>query len=563
MNKDNAVLNSATNLTKATYGDKWLNINIVVDVANKKYTYTIKQKSDDSVIKTESNIAYLADDANACSQIDVFGYINNAVGAKIDNLSITNYVDESAKYAGYTIKYMCEETEIKTAVTDRAEILVDEYATLLASDKEAITYNGQKYIYVSDDANTQAIKEDGSTVVTVTFREAVSYTYSIKAKYGETVLETLNSGSVFEGDRASAVQQLYYLAEGGVLVKNNNGGGSDYTHSFYPNVDSYEGIISYEAEKDNVVFFSEAEDIPTLTAITSNYLSARFSGNQGAYAKDEAQVITTLAPGKYKLTAQILGTQSVATFTFKAGSATIWENSTSSGSFYVGAGTTGEEFSISETTDITLEAAGGDGSGSRVTNAVDFIYIQKTGDVTVPVTITAAGYATYCSPYALDFSGVSENVKAYFITGADGNSLTLSEALSTVPANKGVLLIGAEGNYDIPVIASSSTDATENKLIGVTAKTAGVAAGIYVLMDETNGVGFYKTTSAFIVGANTAYLPADIAGARAFYGFGDATAISAVKTVKVDGEVYNLNGQRVAAPQKGLYIVNGKKVIIK
>ncbi|MBQ8487319.1 MAG: hypothetical protein IJ533_06695, partial [Prevotella sp.] len=97
----------------------------------------------------------------------------------------------------------------------------------------------------------------------------------------------------------------------------------------------------------------------------------------------------------------------------------------------------------------------------------------------------------------------------------------------------------------------------------VTAETADVAAGIYVLMDETNGVGFYKTTSAFTVGANTAYLPADIAGARAFYGFGDATAISAVKTVKADGEVYNLNGQRVAAPQKGLYIVNGKKVIIK
>jgi hypothetical protein len=45
---------------------------------------------------------------------------------------------------------------------------------------------------------------------------------------------------------------------------------------------------------------------------------------------------------------------------------------------------------------------------------------------------------------------------------------------------------------------------------------------------------------------------------------GNVTGIGAVKSInKEDGAYYNLAGQRVAQPQKGLYIVNGKKVIIK
>ena len=180
LNKSNAVLNGATNLTKSTYQDVWMNINLDVDVTSKKYSYVITKKSDNSVITSASNLDYLSSSANVCSQIDIFGYINNANPAtRIDNLVITNYVDESAKFAGYTIKYMCGETEIKTAVTDRATIEVGTYAVLLSSDKDDITYNNQKYIYVSDDANTQAIKEDGSTVITVTFREAATYNYQV------------------------------------------------------------------------------------------------------------------------------------------------------------------------------------------------------------------------------------------------------------------------------------------------------------------------------------------------------------------------------------------------
>lgn len=200
-----------------------------------------------------------------------------------------------------------------------------------------------------------------------------------------------------------------------------------------------------------------------------------------------------------------------------------------------------------------------------------YVYIKSIAvcDVVTSVskTVTAAGWATYCSPYALDFtSSIANLTKAYLVTGNSGSTLTLTEITGTIPANTGILLEG-EGAVAIPVVASSSTDVSANKLVGKTAEYNLAAEAGYVLMNGASGVGFYKNNNAFTVGANTAYLPADFAGARmAFFGFDETTGIN--ETLSTKGEsagapVYNLNGQRVNAPAKGLYIMNGKKVVIK
>ncbi len=205
-----------------------------------------------------------------------------------------------------------------------------------------------------------------------------------------------------------------------------------------------------------------------------------------------------------------------------------------------------------------------DGTAEFTPTTSSYIY-----DVTVYVpketkTVTVAGYATYCSTNALDFTSV-DGLTAYQITGASGATLTLSEITGTVAANTGILLAGAAGNYTIPVVATGTDYSSTNKLVGVTAETAKAAGTIYVLMNETPGVGFYENNKAFTVGANTAYLNvSDFAAAREFFLFGETTGINQVETAKKNVEgCYNLNGQRVAQPTKGLYIVNGKKVIIK
>ena len=182
--------------------------------------------------------------------------------------------------------------------------------------------------------------------------------------------------------------------------------------------------------------------------------------------------------------------------------------------------------------------------------------------------ITAAGYATYYSNNALDFANAEPSLTASIVTGATGSTLEMTN-VDDAPAETGVILAGDADTYTIPVIASSSTNVGDNKLVGVHAATEKAAESIYVLMASPS-VGFYKNNYAFTVGANTAYLTVGFdgnAGARSsFLLFADdLTGISQVTggVVKTTGAIYNFNGQRVSQPVKGFYIVDGKKVVIK
>ena len=188
---------------------------------------------------------------------------------------------------------------------------------------------------------------------------------------------------------------------------------------------------------------------------------------------------------------------------------------------------------------------------------------KADGAVTsVTKTISAAGYATYYSSYALDFSS-ADGLTAY-VAKKSGAVITF-ETVTSVPANTGVLLKGAAGKYTITTTSSPAEVTSE--LVGVTADTS-VDAGAFVLMNGEYGVGFYKTKNAFTVGANTAYLPASVS-ARSFIGFeedGETTGVSealSVKGMDTAAPVYNLQGQRVNAPQRGIFIQNGKKYIVK
>ena len=178
---------------------------------------------------------------------------------------------------------------------------------------------------------------------------------------------------------------------------------------------------------------------------------------------------------------------------------------------------------------------------------------------TVPKKITDAGYATYYSPYALDFS--STGLTAY-IAKLNGSEVSFTE-VTKVPANTGVLLKGAAGDYNISTTLDATDDVTGNVLKGVLADTE-VAVGSFVLLKGDKGVGFYKTTATFTVGANTAYFEALPTTAR-FIGFDDmTTTINNVDAnLNANGQIYDLQGRRVVAPQKGLYIINGKKVVLK
>ena len=183
---------------------------------------------------------------------------------------------------------------------------------------------------------------------------------------------------------------------------------------------------------------------------------------------------------------------------------------------------------------------------------------------TVPVEIThTSGYRTYASKYITDWSSAPAGITAYkaIVTGDD---VTFEAVTGKAPAGTGLLIkADAKGTYDIPT--ETTADDVTSALVGVTAEKTIDGAGIFVLLDGTQGVGFYRTTAeSFTVGANTAYLPASVS-ARSFIGFDDeTTGILSVNNgqLTVDG-FFDLQGRRMDQPTKGLYIVNGKKVIVK
>ena len=182
-----------------------------------------------------------------------------------------------------------------------------------------------------------------------------------------------------------------------------------------------------------------------------------------------------------------------------------------------------------------------------------------------PMTMNAFEWTTFVSDKALDFEG--SGVTAYVVTGHTGNALDKTE-VTKVAANTPLLLNAAAGDYNIPV-AASGTAYTDNKLKAGTGAAVAKEDGKtkYVLsLDANDKIAFMKINNdPATVPANKAYLEFDEVISAPSFSFGDATAIDYVrsKTEDVRGDFYNLNGQRVAQPTKGLYIVNGRKVIMK
>lgn len=188
---------------------------------------------------------------------------------------------------------------------------------------------------------------------------------------------------------------------------------------------------------------------------------------------------------------------------------------------------------------------------------------EETEPETVPVTVSAAGYATFCSDKALDFTNTE--IKA-FIGTRNGTSLVFNK-INKVPANTGVLLYKVDGATENVPVVEAGDDATGNCLVGVTAETT-INADDYILSlnSSSDGVGFYKAGTYTTLGANRAYIPATAAvGVKSFaIQFDVAVGIEDLNANNHANEgIFNLAGQRVSKMNRGIYVINGKKVMVK
>ena len=221
---------------------------------------------------------------------------------------------------------------------------------------------------------------------------------------------------------------------------------------------------------------------------------------------------------------------------------------------------------------------------------------------TETINVSAAGQVPYCNSQSLDFSSLdAQGVKAYTATGYDYNSGTIwLTRVKQVPAETGILIMAPQGEYPVPTasVASVYANMFRGTLTGTTIQTHETIADEdyinYYLSSGDAGVGFYKVTKegGVTIGANRCYLPIknkEAAGTRSansgqnqiafqeadevigiplFRGIdgdedGTTNLTPALSKGEREGEWYTLQGQRVAKPGKGVYIKNGKKVVIK
>lgn len=181
--------------------------------------------------------------------------------------------------------------------------------------------------------------------------------------------------------------------------------------------------------------------------------------------------------------------------------------------------------------------------------------------------------STYCYDYDLCLTNV-KGLKAYIASEYDDvNEKVRMTRVYEVPATTGVILTGEAGSYSVPYATSKLDADFTNLLKGVTTATiiAPTSDGFlnYILANGTKGIGFYPVGLSGTLAAGKAYLqlPESVSAAKSISMlFDETTGIQdnlELTNKESSNTVYDIMGRKVMNPTKGLYIKNGKKVIIK
>ena len=184
------------------------------------------------------------------------------------------------------------------------------------------------------------------------------------------------------------------------------------------------------------------------------------------------------------------------------------------------------------------------------------------------VTVTSACYATFVAEADLD---IPEGVEVFAVTVNGAATSAHLEAIEDgIPEGEAVLVKASADTYEFPYATEAVAALTiDNDLkAATTAFNPSAANTIYCLAQKSGTVGFYPVATTVTIPAGKAYLETTSGEApvKGFYGFDDdATGIEAIdhSPLTIEGAVYNLAGQRLQKMQKGINIVNGKKIAVK
>ena len=205
-----------------------------------------------------------------------------------------------------------------------------------------------------------------------------------------------------------------------------------------------------------------------------------------------------------------------------------------------------------------------------------YCIVAVTQEASIPVTITSVGYSTLY--YGQKNLVVPEGVTAATYNVVDGK-LTQSSTYNVIPAGSGVVLSASQGTYYFYESLTADEKDSNNKLRGSDEVAQTTGGNYYYALTlnasrDPKSVGFYwmdEEGKAFDNGAHKAYLALDTmfaepsAGVKSFFTLLDDDDPTGIENVNVNlnnsENIYNVAGQRLSKMQKGINIINGKKIL--
>lgn len=474
------------------------------------------------------------------------------------NLAIDNVVvrsltgDDVPATPVFTVvtKYQLEDG---TVIAEDRTDAIESGSKFTPTYDESFDDENYRYTYKSGANEIASVGADATVTVVYTREELPNWT--ITAKAGGELNESLAEFTVKDAKNAAYTYPRYINKDSNLYqIKKGR-----YDQGYVRTINSVKGneevTEEYLLNSKNVAFFAEAEEISSLTSVESGNVPDRCSSGKAAYAASDA-VIAHLSAGSYIIKAAVFGNKGL-TFNFKVGDKTVYSPDTK-GYFLE---SESEVFTLDADADVVLAAGGNAGGSPKV---VDYIAIMKTAE---PVIVSDVKFATYVPTCNVV---VPSEAKVYT---AKVNEAKSAVVLTEVPAGsviaKGTpVLVGAEaGSYTFEASAGEATTVADNDLKAAAADTKGDGSTIYALVEQDGKAVFAPLKEGVAVSLGHAYLELPAASATRFYSIqfgGETTGINEVNAAaKADGAYYTLQGVKTSKAAKGIYIHNGKKVVIK
>lgn len=538
-------------LSLASYCGKWLKVSVTVDVVGKKLSYTIADKEGNELYSQVDADYY--NSASSCSQIDVFGYMNNCKMAMIDNLSITADIDKSVKY--YSVDFSEE-----TGLTPDVKVFSD--ADCLNEVPANSVKENTKYYYVA----TLAGYEDYKGEFTVASENpSVSFTMVKKPVFAYKVdlVDEANNvlKTVYENNEAYKGLEINYSYPKYLTDKNGKVTYVCSLSSFSGSeVADKEAVIAVKYNKyKGTAYFVEAENVINIAKMESaNYSSGAamrgFDKNMDLFTVPEA--------GVYRLSYAVCSNNTGRDCQFIV-SVDDKEIVTKDVKWSVNKVLT--EGIITEAAMVFDKDAVIKAKGSTTNLILDYILLEKV--TSEDVAVSAVKFATYVPTINVV---VPTEAKVYTakVNEAETAVLLTEVSAGSVIAKGTPVLVGAEaGSYTFAASADEAETLGNNDLKAATADTKGDGSTIYALVEQEGKAVFAPLKEGVAVSVGHAYLELPATSATRFYSIqfgGETTGINEVNAAaKADGAYYTLQGVKTSKAAKGIYIHNGKKVVIK